>query len=291
MADPGRFLPPVLSLPGINETSTLFGPVISPGVTGPNPTETGLSGLFGFLSQVVGITDTMSDVLPDEIDQVVPEKFKPDGNVTLPRPDIEALMLFQNMSRELGYGGLAEVTEGTYMAYPDTSRMNFPLSYGLTVPSPLNVTLGTDFYSQNIDHRFGVTEGNLNITINTDKDNVLLAERTDGVLSISYDENFGAMLGVVIDGSNHGRQAGSIAACAWGCDMYVGWGSLDVTAYNKWGGEAHYYAEELEEPPPAVIPETTHDEWLWVLGLVAFGILMYRLVHNKLVNDIWSVRP
>ncbi len=288
---PGPLLPPVLSLPGINETSTLFGPVISPGVTGPNPTETGLSGLFGFLSQVVGITETMSDVLPDEIDRIVPEGFKPDGNATaLPRPDIKALMAFQNMSRELGYAGLAEVTEGTYMAYPDTSRMNFPLSYGLTMPSPLNVTLGTDFYSQNIDHRLGVTEGGLNITINTDKDNVLLAERTGDVLSISYDENFGAMLGVVIDGSNHGKPAGSIGACAWGCDIYVGWGSLDVTAYNKWGGEAKYFAEELEEPPPAAIPDTTYDEWLWVLALVAFGILAYRLVHNRLANGIWSIR-
>lgn len=289
---PGPLLPFMLALPGTGEPSFLFGQSTSPGITGPNPADAGLEGLFGFVSQVERLGNALSGVLPDGLGRAVPEGFWFDGNTALPRPDIEALKLYQNMSRELGYGGLAGMAEGAYVAFPDTSRINFPLSYGLAVLSPLNVTLGTDSYVQSIDHRFGLTEGGLNITINTDKDNVLLAERNNGILSISYDENFGAMLNVAVAGSNHGSPAGSVGACAWGCDMYVGRGSLDVTAYNKWGGEAHYDEGELERPPPptVAIHETTYDEWFWVLALAILGMLAYRLANNRLANGVWSVR-
>ena len=307
---PGRLVPYWLGLPDVGDLagmlsglSGLAAPAgneagsFQPGGIVPNPA--GIEGwdVLDLLAQFAppGRKAAPEGAAPEEdmlggiAGGIVPEGLRMNGTAPETRPDIEALMGFQGVSEEFGYGGLAEQAAETYMAFPDTARMNFPLSHGLAVLTPLNVTLFTDTYAQGMNHRFSDLEGSVEVVINTDTDNVLLAERDGGTLMITRDENFGTMIRLRVDGSGLGGPRVADGSCLAGCTLHVGWGSLDVAAYNKWGGEAHYTSGELDAPGRAALPEPARLEWAAVLVLVPLGILAQRIIGNRLSYGVWSV--
>ena len=119
---PDKLLPFDLLTPAVSKFTDLFGPTVTP----VNP----LFDLFGLFTETTTVLDDATA-----------------NNTGTRSEDLEALMRLVEATKELGYGyaGPAEVSVASYLAYPDTSRLNMPLATGLTSPSPLNVTYGNDF--------------------------------------------------------------------------------------------------------------------------------------------------
>ncbi len=277
---PGRLRPFEFAVPGLGGASGL----LLPGF-GTSPAGGSFLGIDGLLGMVAGESPPFGGGASGDA--------VGGGNAASYRPDLEALMRLEEATIQLGYSGPAERSFATYLAFPDTSRLNIPLATGLGVASPLNVTYGNDFYTHHREHTYPDFHGDATVRINADPGNVMNATRHGSILVIEPDGNFGPMLHIGINGDRFPSAMGVMGDCTSGCKFNVGWGGIHVTGYNQWGGQAHFYSGEQEEPPPPQrrlqSDEGSHWDWLVVAALVAFGVLAYRLLGNRMQYGVWSL--
>ena len=244
--------------------------------------------LYFFVKTTDGINDPLSDGMNNN-DQN-------DTSFVIPTPqrraDLEILMMYVNATKELGYSGPAELSTASYWAYPDTSRMNMPLSIGLSAPSPLNITYGNNHYQHIRSHTMPGFDGNTTVIINSDHNNIMNATRHGSTLLIHADRNFGPILFVELNDANFTAPLGILQGrCAVGCAINVGHGEINVTGYNQWGGTSHFYSQAQPIPEKVYVMNIIdYDEIFLVIGIVIFGLILHRLVKNRLELGIWTLR-
>ena len=266
---PDKVNPSELLAPVADQITGLFGPSLAPPDDGALQ---GLFDLFGFFTETTSLSEPLSDDPPAR------------------NADIEALMRLVNATAELGYSGPSDLALASYWAYPDTARQNVPLATGLTAPSPLNVTYGNEFNSYNKSLAMPSFEGNVVIQINSDQNNVMNATRHDEVLVIYHDDNFGPILYVEINGDQFPTPVGLEGRCVAGCAVNVGWGSVTAIGYNQWNGTTHFYSEAQVPPPPYEPEEVDYNEVFLVIAIVVVGIILAKLINNRVDHGIWSLR-
>ncbi len=175
-------------------------------------------------------------------------------------------MFFANSS--VTFGNNSGFDEGLY-----ENELDIPLNFGLGALSPYDITITADTKSHTFDADTFQFYSNHLFVVNLDQDNILNVTRTENnknLVTIHYDENFGPIEQVLVNGKEFERR------CKTGCSIIIpDKDTITLEAYNVWGGKAAVSLEYVESKQESIKFDESSIIWYAILGLIA-GIVLWR---------------
>jgi len=151
--------------------------------------------------------------------------------------------------------------------------LDIPLNFGFGALSPYDITITADNKTHTFDAQTFQFYSNHLFVVNLDQDNILNVTR-DGnnknLVTINYDENFGPIEQVLVDGKVYERR------CRTGCSMIIPNSEIiTLEAYNVWGGKAAASLDSINLEEENINFDESSTIWYAILGLIA-GIILWR---------------
>lgn len=161
---------------------------------------------------------------------------------------------------------------------PYKTVLDIPINFGFGALSPYNITITADSKSHTFDVETFQFYSNHLFVVNFDQNNILNVTRdkqNKNLVYIHYDKNFGPIQEVFINGTKYDQR------CRTGCSVIVPSNeSLQLEAYNVWGGMTSASLEPVESKKKNISPSESNVFWYAMLGLIVGAIL---LVESKRV--------
>jgi hypothetical protein len=153
------------------------------------------------------------------------------------------------------------------------NELDIPLNFGFGALSPYDITITAHDKSHIFDAETFQFYSNHLFVVNLDQDNLLNVTRNENnknLVTISYDENFGSIEQLLIDGREYERR------CRTGCSMIIQNNeSIILEAYNVWGGRAVASLDSVELEGENIRFDESDIIWYAILGVIA-GIVLWR---------------
>jgi hypothetical protein len=168
------------------------------------------------------------------------------------------------------------ISLGNNSAFDQTrykNELDIPLNFGFGALSPYDITITADTKSHTFDVQTFQFYSNHLFVVNLDQDNVLNATRNEknkNLITIQYDENFGPIEQVLVNGKEYERR------CKTGCSIIIPTSeTVTLEAYNVWGGRAVAALDRMEPEGENIKFDESSMIWYAILGLIA-GIVLWR---------------
>jgi hypothetical protein len=156
---------------------------------------------------------------------------------------------------------------------PYKNELDIPLNFGLGALSPYDITITAGNQSHTFDAETFQFYSNHLFVVNLDQDNILNVTRNENnknVVTIHYDENFGPIEQVLVNGKEYERR------CRTGCSIIIPDNdTITLEAYNVWGGKASLSLDYIESKQQSIKFDESSMIWYAALGLIA-GIVLWR---------------
>ena len=153
------------------------------------------------------------------------------------------------------------------------NELDIPLNFGLGALSPYDITITADAKSHTFDAETFQFYSNHLFIVNLDQDNILNVTRNENnknLITIHYNENFGAIEQILVNGEEYERR------CKTGCSIIIPTSeTVTLEAYNVWGGRAVVALEPMEPEGESIKFDESSIIWYAILGLIA-GIVLWR---------------
>ncbi|HWP52424.1 MAG TPA: hypothetical protein VNK07_00020, partial [Candidatus Binatia bacterium] len=153
------------------------------------------------------------------------------------------------------------------------NELDIPLNFGLGALSPYDITITADAKSHTFDAETFQFYSNHLFIVNLDQDNTLNVTRNENnknLVTINYDENFGPIEKLLVNGKEYERR------CKTGCGMIIpNNGMVTLEAYNIWEGKAVAYLVPTESEEDSIKFDESSIIWYAILGLIA-AIMIWR---------------
>lgn len=151
------------------------------------------------------------------------------------------------------------------------NELDIPLNFGLGALSPYDITITADTKSHTFDAETFQFYSNHLFIVNLDQDNILNVTRNENnknLVTINYDENFGPIEKLLVNGKEYERR------CKTGCSMIIpNNGMVTLEAYNIWEGRAVAYLVPTESEEDSIKFDESSIIWYAILGLIAAFVL------------------
>ncbi len=151
------------------------------------------------------------------------------------------------------------------------SELDIPLNFGLGALSPYDITITADTKSRTFDAETFQFYSNHLFVVNLDQDNILNATRNENnknLVTINYDENFGPIEQVLVNGKEFERR------CKTGCSIIIPDNeAVTLEAYNIWEGRAVATLDPMESEEEDIKFDESNIIWYAILGLIAAIVL------------------
>ena len=151
------------------------------------------------------------------------------------------------------------------------NELDIPLNFGFGALSPYDITITAGNKSHTFDAQTFQFYSNHLFVVNLDQDNILNVTRDENnknLVTISYDENFGPIEQVLVDGKEYERR------CKTGCSMIIPNNeAVILEAYNIWSGRAAASLDYMESKEENIKFDESDIIWYAILGLIAALIL------------------
>jgi len=220
--------------------------------------------------------DGFSQIINDDLYPMNTHESTSDGQITTKIRRISSLFeqYQNNNSTDFTNLSIEDISE-KYLKESQQARLNIPLHVGMYALSPITLEMTANGITNSIDGKYIDFEESYDYIINVASDNVLNVERERGWGTIRYNENFGDIVSLEINGTK--RMISCVSDCTIPIDTLE---ALEIKAYNMWGGIATADLEELPEIiPPKQSPPEKFDI-LYILFVIPIGYIVYRKIRS-----------